>query len=59
MTIRSYVLVSILFLVPFTLLSQTPKVTMTTGEKERTPLGEGTIGVVGQDDGGYMYSEHD
>ena len=33
--------------------SQTPKVTLTTGEKERTPLGEGTIGVVGKDAGGY------
>ena len=53
MTFRSIIFSSLFLLIPFMIQAQTPKVTLTTGEKERTPLGEGTIGVVAKDKGGY------
>jgi len=52
MSVRS-ILFSLLLSLPFLVEAQIPKVKLTTGEKERTPLGEGTIGVVGKDQGGF------
>lgn len=52
MSVRA-LLLSVFLVIPFLINAQIPKVKLTTGEKERTPLGEGTIGVVGQDKGGY------